>query len=392
MKSKLFLLTICAFLGITVQAQLKVFSNGKVGVASTSTSYGALQIGTDGTTNGLSLYDASTGGSTLSFYRKNNIGYITRASNDNYGLRIFSNGNIGMGNGNTSADAALNLCASNGAVLKTTAWMSYSGTEAMRVDIGGTSSAITYAGSFMGTRTFFVQADGQVWAYGSWLTSSDSANKKEIEPIAMASEKVMLLNGVTYKYKKQLLDTTKAKSGADVSDETIEKMEKDKQKKKIGLIAQEVEQVVPEVVKTLPDGSKAIAYSELTALLIEAFKEQQKEIEDLKEALTGKTKSKAAYETGNLDESIGLNATLHQNVPNPFTSDTKINLYLPEQVSIAQLMVFDMQGKPVKSFDVAQRGDVSIIIEGSELPAGMYIYSLISDNQEVATKRMILTE
>jgi hypothetical protein len=56
------------------------------------------------------------------------------------------------------------------------------------------------------------------------------------------------------------------------------------QTKSIGLIAQEVELIVPEVVHEY-DGIKAIAYSNIIGLLVEAIKEQQKQINDLKNIL-----------------------------------------------------------------------------------------------------------
>jgi hypothetical protein len=49
---------------------------------------------------------------------------------------------------------------------------------------------------------------------------------------------------------------------------------------RIGLIAQEVEEVIPEVVNTAPDGFKSVEYANLVAVLIEAVKEQQKIIEE----------------------------------------------------------------------------------------------------------------
>ncbi len=50
--------------------------------------------------------------------------------------------------------------------------------------------------------------------------------------------------------------------------------------KQLGFIAQNVETVVPEVVRTNADGYKAVDYSKITALLNEAIKEQQVQIED----------------------------------------------------------------------------------------------------------------
>ena len=52
--------------------------------------------------------------------------------------------------------------------------------------------------------------------------------------------------------------------------------------KQLGFVAQEVEKVVPEAVNTDSEGYKAVAYEKLTAVLNEAVKEQQSQIEDLK--------------------------------------------------------------------------------------------------------------
>ena len=54
----------------------------------------------------------------------------------------------------------------------------------------------------------------------------------------------------------------------------------------IGVIAQEVEKVAPEIVVTRDDGYKAVNYQKLTALLIEAVKELKEEIKELKRQIT----------------------------------------------------------------------------------------------------------
>ena len=50
----------------------------------------------------------------------------------------------------------------------------------------------------------------------------------------------------------------------------------------IGVIAQEIEEVLPEVVTTRENGYKGVRYEKITPLLIEAIKEQQKQIDELK--------------------------------------------------------------------------------------------------------------
>jgi hypothetical protein len=58
-----------------------------------------------------------------------------------------------------------------------------------------------------------------------------------------------------------------------------------KKKREIGVSAQEVEAILPELIKDAPigQGYKTLDYGRLTPLLIEAIKEQQKQIEELKE-------------------------------------------------------------------------------------------------------------
>ena len=53
----------------------------------------------------------------------------------------------------------------------------------------------------------------------------------------------------------------------------------------VGIIAQQIEKVLPEVVTTRDNGYKAVKYEKIVALLIEAIKEQQSEIDQLKEKI-----------------------------------------------------------------------------------------------------------
>jgi len=85
-------------------------------------------------------------------------------------------------------------------------------------------------------------------------------------------------------------------------------------------------------------------------------------------------------------------AMLHQNNPNPFTSETEIKMTVPESVGQATIMIYTLEGKQMKNIQVNNRGEVSVKILGNELSAGMYLYALIADGKVVDTKRMILTQ
>jgi hypothetical protein len=86
--------------------------------------------------------------------------------------------------------------------------------------------------------------------------TSDIKLKTNIKPLENSLNKVMNLRGVEY--------------------DRI-----DYEKHQIGMIAQEVEQVIPDLVHENSEGTKVLEYTHLTAVLVEAIKEQQKQIEDL---------------------------------------------------------------------------------------------------------------
>ncbi len=96
--------------------------------------------------------------------------------------------------------------------------------------------------------------------------SSDERWKRNIVTLPNVIENIKQMRGVSYFWKTK-----------EFPDQNF------KNDKQIGLIAQEVEKVYPELVKTNEEGYKSMDYMSLTAVLLEAVKEQQKEIEALKE-------------------------------------------------------------------------------------------------------------
>ena len=85
-------------------------------------------------------------------------------------------------------------------------------------------------------------------------------------------------------------------------------------------------------------------------------------------------------------------AVLFQNSPNPFSNTTTIEYYIPIETSNANLYVFNLTGELLQSYPISSFGNGQVIVSGSTLNAGMYIYSLVVDEQIVATKRMVLTK
>ena len=75
-----------------------------------------------------------------------------------------------------------------------------------------------------------------------------------------------------------------------------------------------------------------------------------------------------------------------------FVSVSYTHLYvIPQDAQNANLLIYDMNGKQIEQFVLTQKGMGSIVLEGSHLEAGMYLYSLIVDSKVIDVKRMILT-
>ena len=99
--------------------------------------------------------------------------------------------------------------------------------------------------------------------------SSDVALKENIVNIPDPLESLKKLNGVLFDWKKDYIDGRGGEDGYFV------------RKKDVGVIAQEVEKVLPEAVAQRKDGIKAVKYDRLTCLLIEAVKKLNEKIENL---------------------------------------------------------------------------------------------------------------
>ena len=262
------------------------------------------------------------------------------------------------------------------------------------------SCAYNLWSQYLNKDVFFVCAEGWIWTLqGGWV-GSDIALKKNITPVEGTLQKVKSLQGVRYQYKDE------------TENEAAEKEEKRNDDFRIGFVAQDVEKVFPEVVKDMPDGTKAMAYTDLIAVLVEAIKEQQTQIENMQAMITTCCQRESNYSPlknteGNKQEEIQIKsssvngndiqevetgAQLFQNVPNPFSENTEIKFEIPENMISAKLLVHNMQGIEIKSYSITQKGLGAIVINSFELPAGMYTYTLLVNNRIVDTKKMILTK
>jgi hypothetical protein len=163
----------------------------------------------------------SFGTTGTSIYGSGSTNYIALSTNNTERVRIDSAGRVGIGTSTPTAGFTLDVAGDT--------------------RINGNLKAV-----------------GDVTAY----FTSDKRLKDNIKPISSALEKIDSLNGVEYDWNTELQT---AHSGHDV-----------------GVIAQEVEQVLPEAVVTRDNGYKAVNYDKVIPLLLQAIKELKIEVQTLK--------------------------------------------------------------------------------------------------------------
>lgn len=271
-----------------------------------------------------------------------------------------------------------------------------------------------WAGYFDGN----VHVNGQLTIPSGVVSASDAMFKTNVQPLGNAMTLINQLHPKTYDYNASSFPT--------FGFETDQQM---------GLIAQDVENVIPTIVTnhispakydslgTLisPEFAyKGVEYQELIPLLVAGMQEQQATINQkdslindlnnrlsqLENCLSGILPylcqmSQSAVQANTPQEqeavrnqlSVQLSnrstIVLDQNVPNPFAEQTVINFSIPETVQKAQIHFYDGNGKLIQIVDVNERGLGSLTVFGSDLSRGTYTYTLVADGVIVATKKMM---
>lgn len=255
---------------------------------------------------------------------------------------------------------------------------------------------VHYAGYFIGN----VKMTGTIWANGGTITGSDERIKKEIS-VLDSSENIYKLLPKQYKLKtpSELLSEQKPTSDtATVIIDNIPATEGDN-KLHYGFLAQELQLIYPDLVHTSTDGTLGINYQGLIPMIIDQLKNMKQSLEEkdnrihmLEEGLT------ACCGTSNLKSAsipsgtvLSERAILKQNVPNPFSNETRIDCFIPEGSVNSVLYIYNMNGTQLQQYSIKGIAEQSVIISGNTLEAGMYIYALVIDGMEIDTKRMILT-
>lgn len=226
-----------------------------------------------------------------------------------------------------------------------------------------------------------------VWAADGSINTSDIREKTNIKDLNYGLDEIMKLRPVTFSWIKRPEDGTK-----------------------LGLIAQELQKVLPEVVRDyewqrdevtgekhkIPSAVMGVMYDDIIPVLVKGIQELSVEndelkscIEKIESTLSISGDSKQEEELNQQTVILSGGAYLQQNVPNPFDGTTAINYYVPDPYAKVQMQFMTISGDVLQTVDLSS-GKGSVTVKASELAAGTYQYSLLVNGRVIGTKKMML--
>lgn len=388
---KKYLLSMLLFAApIIVFAQLKVAADGKVYVKKTGgTQNASLAIGDIPNSNFDECYDSDTkyGIHAQQYDTQNkayNIGILGEAKKSQ--AQGYS---IGMW-----GDACGGASYQNIGVVATIP-PDVTGTALYATSEGGPGPFTNgiYAGYFYGD----TYMDGTLTVYNLY-NLSDIRLKKDVVPLneltkseGSTLDRLQDLEVLEYRIVPPSQLNNNAAKGLKQDSEREKRMA---EQRHYGVSAQELQKVFPHLVQEGQDGYLTVNYTELVPILLHSIQELKRQIDVLQVKTTDdENLSREDNRDDLLSSTSLLNNTsgnvLYQNTPNPFTGSTTIRFRLSDDARDAAICIFDMSGKMQRQIPVDSRME-SIVVNAGDLSAGLYLYSLVVNGQEIDTKRMII--
>lgn len=264
--------------------------------------------------------------------------------------------------------------------------------------------------------------------YAQLIQDSDDSLKTNVNNISNPLDLIQQLTGKTYFFRSSFTDSIPDTARADYL------------RKKFGFMAREVNSIIPEIVYYDSNANRyGVDYISIVPILTEGIKQQQNYISNLQGSYTDllnkynllnqqvteqqqsiqeeftniwaslnsccntgtqdlKSNSNPPQNKDNTTKSSAYSisgkdlAVLYQNAPNPFNTETLIKVQLPQSAQRAYIIVYNLIGEEVVQYPLQIKvGEQSIKINAGRLKAGQYLYTLIVNNQEIDTKKMIIT-
>jgi hypothetical protein len=244
--------------------------------------------------------------------------------------------------------------------------------------------------------------EGAVWA-SSYHSISDRKFKEGIIPLDNSLKQLMKVKPVVYQFKTEDFKRMHLPTG-----------------KQIGLIADEVKSIFPELVEEAVQPAKydddkktlisseiryeGINYQGFIPVLIASVQElktendkqkqvmeqQQQQMNEQQQRIEKLEQLVYKLSTGQNITTFLSGAELSEVSPNPVRGTASIRYIIPEGSNRAQLLITDALGRSIRQITLSTSGVINVDV--ASLASGLYNYSLIVDNKTVANRKMTVVK
>jgi hypothetical protein len=260
-----------------------------------------------------------------------------------------------------------------------------------------------------------------IGGYANWTNFSDGRYKQNIKENVPGLDFINQLKPITYTLNidgienainqqsgfNNSLSKVQASNNSDAEinslpgrNQTARDIQARQQKAKVvytGFVAQDVEKAAKNLnydfsgvdVPKNKNDFYGLRYADFVIPLVKAVQElsqKNNELEQRIAKLENLLTQNSSSQTATLSS-----ATISQNEPNPFYSNSVIHYFLPSTISNARIDITDNLGKLIKSVSI-KSGVGNITMDASMLSSGSYQYSLIVDGKVLDTKRMVISK
>lgn len=227
----------------------------------------------------------------------------------------------------------------------------------------------------------------------SFIVRSDGRLKTDIEAVEGIEDRLGLLTPIKYVLAATQPQTAAADSEESADGAMLPAFEPDR-RTRYGLIAQEVQEIFPELVIEDENGMLGIDYTGLIPLLISTVQDLRSELNEQAKVIENlySERPRQSMPASSRNTMLDAGASLSQNSPNPFSTCTQINCVVPEEVQQADIFIYDLQGVQKMRLPIEGRGATGVTLEASSLAPGLYIYALLLDGVEIDSRRLIVTD
>lgn len=244
--------------------------------------------------------------------------------------------------------------------------------------IAGTGNEVVFYNSQ--TSTFNSIQVANVYNY------SDARAKENIQPLSMGLNTILSLRPVSYSWKQNSAESIVTETSiapSSKSSSTAYGPIEDEQTQ-YGFLAQEVENVIPDAVKTDEEGHKMINYTAIIPMLVQAIQEMQSTIEAQAQKID--MLSNGTLASMNISNS---GSKIISCSPNPASGNVTITTKLQDGVSSGQLVISSMTGNREKTL-VVSNVMPNVTENISSLNSGIHIVSLYVNGKLTDSQRLII--